>query len=256
MVSVGAVRKLFRSNADDQSDPSEVADVRGKLEEDDRTLKEMTFHYDSSGGSVQETLSSAGSTEEAIHRIIKETEESLGAQNKSNSSSGFTSSSRPVRCSKPPSTHFCPKQALWCVGFFDTFMCRIIHDVNTTAREAIAVMNDLMDTCGCASSGESFSIADRIGEVWLMEVIGRGDTHGKKGAVWVACRIPDGFVSAHANQARIATFPRDDPDHCLHAPDVIDVAVHHGLHPADKDPKDFSFSDIYDPVAFAHARFS
>jgi dipeptidase len=89
---------------------------------------------------------------------------------------------------------------------------------STTAREAIAVMNDLMDTCECASSGESFSIADRIGEVWLMEVIGRGDTYGKKGAVWVAHRIPDGCVSAHANQARIATFPRDDPDHCLDAP--------------------------------------
>jgi hypothetical protein len=100
MVSVRAVRKLFRSNTDDQSDPSEVADVRGKLEEEDRTGKEMIFPDDSSGGSVQETLSSAGSTEEAIHRIIEETEESLGAQNKSNSSSGFTSSSRPVRSSK------------------------------------------------------------------------------------------------------------------------------------------------------------
>jgi dipeptidase len=61
----------------------------------------------------------------------------------------------------------------------------------------------------------------------------------------VACRIPDGHVSAHANQARITTFPRDGPDHCLHAPDVIDVAVHHGLHPADEDPKDFLFSDIW-----------
>jgi hypothetical protein len=100
MVSVRAVRKLFRSNRDDQSDPSKVADVRGKLQEEDRTGKETTFPDDSSGGSVQETLSSAGSTEKAIHRIIKETEKSLGAQNKSNSSSGFTSSSRPVRSSK------------------------------------------------------------------------------------------------------------------------------------------------------------
>jgi hypothetical protein len=71
-----------------------------KLEEEDRTGKEMIFPDDSSGGSVQETLSSAGSREEAIHRIIDETEESLGAQNKSNSSSGFTSSSRPDRSSK------------------------------------------------------------------------------------------------------------------------------------------------------------
>jgi hypothetical protein len=77
MVSVRAIRKLFQSNADDQSDPSEVAEVRGKLEEEDRTGKEMIFPDDSSGGSVQETLSSAGSTEEASHRIIEETEESL-----------------------------------------------------------------------------------------------------------------------------------------------------------------------------------
>jgi dipeptidase len=125
-----------------------------------------------------------------------------------------------------------------------------------TAREAISVMDDLMETYGYASSGESISIADRTGEVWLMELIGRGDTYGKKGAVWVAYRIPDGYVTAHANQARITTFPRDKPDHCLYTPDVIDVAVHYGLYPADKDPNDFSFSDIYDPVAFQHARFS
>ena len=125
-----------------------------------------------------------------------------------------------------------------------------------TARDAIKTMAELMDTYGYASSGESISIADATGEVWIMEVIGRGNTYGKPGAVWVAVRIPDGYVSAHANQARITTFVRDDAEFCLYSPDVVDVAVHYGLYPKDADPKDFSFSDTYDPVGFSNARFS
>jgi dipeptidase len=125
-----------------------------------------------------------------------------------------------------------------------------------TARDAIETMNDLMNEYGYASEGESISIADASGEIWLMEVIGRGDTYGKKGGVWVAFRIPDGYITAHANQARITTFPRNKPDHCLYSPDVVDVAVHYGLYPADRDPLEFSFSDVYDPVAFSNARFS
>jgi dipeptidase len=123
-----------------------------------------------------------------------------------------------------------------------------------TVPEAIHTMVDLMDTYGYASGGESFSLADRSGQVWMMEVIGRGNTYGKKGAVWVAMRIPDGAVAAHANQARITTFPRDDPDTCLFAEDVVDMAVHYGLYPSNADPADFSFSDIYDPVDFVGAR--
>ena len=72
------------------------------------------------------------------------------------------------------------------------------------AREAIKVMSELVTEYGYASSGESFSIADP-NEVWIFEIIGKG--HGKKGAVWVARRIPDGYISAHANHARIQTFP-------------------------------------------------
>jgi dipeptidase len=65
------------------------------------------------------------------------------------------------------------------------------------------------------------------------------------------------ICNAHANQARITTFPRDDPDNCLYAEDVIDVAVHYGLYPADRDPGEFSFSDdVYDPVSFMGARAS
>ena len=125
-----------------------------------------------------------------------------------------------------------------------------------TALEAIQTMASLMDTYGYASEGESFSIADHAGDVWIMEVIGRGSDYGKLGAVWVARRVPDGYVTAHANQARITTFPRDDPDNCLFAEDVVDVAIHYGLYTAEQDPSDFSFSDVYDPVSYMGARAS
>ena len=71
------------------------------------------------------------------------------------------------------------------------------------AREAMKIMTDLVAQHGYYSSGESFSIADK-NEVWIMEMIGKGQ--GEKGAVWVAVRIPDGYISGHANQARITTF--------------------------------------------------
>lgn len=123
-----------------------------------------------------------------------------------------------------------------------------------TVKEAITVMVDLMDTYGYASGGESFSLTDISGNVWIMEVISRGNDYGKKGAVWAAQRIPDGAVCAHANQARIRTFSRDDPDNFQYAEDVVDVAVFYGLYPATADPLDFSFSDVYDPVNFIEAR--
>ena len=92
-----------------------------------------------------------------------------------------------------------------------------------TAREAILTIAELANTYGYASSGESFSIVDPE-EAWIMELIGKGykdDGKGgnaRKGIVWVARRIPDGYVSAHANQARITTFPNDDPENCLYSP--------------------------------------
>jgi len=76
-----------------------------------------------------------------------------------------------------------------------------------SAREAIKVIAELMAEYGYYSSGESFSISDPR-EVWIMELIGKGK--GNKGAVWVARRIPDGYISGHANQARITTFPLED----------------------------------------------
>ena len=124
-----------------------------------------------------------------------------------------------------------------------------------TAREAIQTMSHLMDTYGYASTGESFSLADRItGEVWIMEVISRGSS-GKKGAAWVARRVPDGYIAGHSNQARITTFPRNDPDNCLYSEDVVDFAVSQGLwDPKKNKEEDFSFSDVYDKVTFEGAR--
>jgi dipeptidase len=119
-----------------------------------------------------------------------------------------------------------------------------------TAREAIKVMTDLVEEFGYYSSGESFSIADP-NEVWILELIGKGE--GEKGAVWVAVKIPDGYISGHANQARITTFPLNDKENCVYAPDVISFAREKGWY--NGDDKDFSFSDVYAPVDFGAARF-
>lgn len=73
-----------------------------------------------------------------------------------------------------------------------------------SAREAIKVMTDLVKDYGYYSSGETFSIADK-NEAWVMELIGKGP--GNKGAVWVAIRVPDDCISAHANQSRIQQIP-------------------------------------------------
>ena len=118
-----------------------------------------------------------------------------------------------------------------------------------TAREAIQTIVDLANTYGYASSGESFSLIDQE-EAWIMELIGKGPND--KGIVWVARRIPDGYVSAHANQARITTFPWDDPENCLYAPDVADVARKFGWFKGEN--KDFSFADAYAPLDFGAMR--
>jgi dipeptidase len=119
-----------------------------------------------------------------------------------------------------------------------------------TAREAIKVMTDLVAKYGYASEGESFSIADP-NEAWILEMIGKGEA--EKGAVWVARRIPDGYISGHANQARITTFPLNDSDNCLYSSDVISFAREKGWF--DGKNKDFSFAGTYAPVNFEGARF-
>ena len=119
-----------------------------------------------------------------------------------------------------------------------------------TAREAIKVMTDLVARYGYSSEGESFSIADP-NEVWIMEMIGKGDE--KKGAVWVAVRIPDDCISAHANQSRIHKFDLKDKKNVMYAKDVIKFARQKGYFNG-KDA-DFSFSDAYSPADFGSQRF-
>ncbi len=126
----------------------------------------------------------------------------------------------------------------------------------TTAREAIAMIVDLTDKYGYASEGESFSIADKD-EVWVMDLIGKGckienGENVRRGIVYVARRVPDGFICAHANQSRISTFPLDDPENCLYSPDVISFAREMGYF--DGKDEEFSFCDAYNPLDFGGMR--
>ena len=126
-----------------------------------------------------------------------------------------------------------------------------------TAREMIRVMTELVAQYGYASVGESFSISD-ANEAWIMEMIGKGKH--EKGAVWVVRLIPDGYVSGHANQARITTFPfqktnnwNDPKQTVFHSPDVISFAKKHGFYKGSDAA--FSFSDVYNPLSFGGARY-
>ena len=126
-----------------------------------------------------------------------------------------------------------------------------------TARDLIRVITDLIEIYGYASGGESFAISDAR-EAWILELIGKGKY--EKGAVWVALRIPDGYVSGHANQARITQFPYQKNNdwnnlkqECYHSADVITFARNHGFFTGPDET--FSFSDVYNPVNFGGARF-
>ena len=118
------------------------------------------------------------------------------------------------------------------------------------AREAIEVMTNLVKKHGYYSGGESFSIADP-NEVWVVEMIGKGVEN--KGAVWVAVRIPDDCVTAHANQARIQQFPLNDPENCIYSPDVISFAREKGYYTGSDE--DFSFAQTYNPLDFGGLRY-
>lgn len=148
-----------------------------------------------------------------------------------------------------------------------------------TAREAIRVLDELMSTYGYASSGETFSISDP-NEVWIFEMIGKGqkilDKKGNidakrntKGAVWVAYKIPDGYISGHANQARITKIKLADgvtsitskdlakkidlPSiECIYSYDVVDYATAIGIYKGKFE--DFSFCDTYAPLTFSGLR--
>ena len=118
-----------------------------------------------------------------------------------------------------------------------------------TAREAIQTIVALANEYGYPSEGESFSIADPE-EAWVMDLVGKGSDN--KGIVWVARRVPDGYICAHANQARITRFPWNDPENCLYAPDVAEFARQKGWY--EGSDEDFSFRDVYNPLDFGGAR--
>lgn len=118
-----------------------------------------------------------------------------------------------------------------------------------TAREAIKTMTELVGLYGYCSEGESFTIADK-NEAWIMEMVGKAGT--SKGAVWVAVRIPDDCIAAHANQARIHKFMQYDKADCLYADDVVDFARSQGYYSGSDE--DFDFADAYCPLNFSGAR--
>lgn len=137
-------------------------------------------------------------------------------------------------------------------------------------REAIKVMHELVSTYGYADGGESFSLADPD-EVWLFEITSKGS---EKGAVWVARRVPEGYICGHANQARITTFPLegrkvkssisskhidrifDKEVECVYSDDVITFAKKQGIDAYAGHPKfsEFSFADTYNPLTFSGLR--
>lgn len=149
-----------------------------------------------------------------------------------------------------------------------------------TAREAIQVIASLVQEYGYASTGESFSIGD-ANEVWIMELIGRGTDmktdkktkksyNANKGAIWVAIRIPDGYVSAHANHARITQIPAangktvitDKEMNLIHNSEVEVIYSHDVISFArmkkyfSGTDAEFSFSEAYAPINFGAARFA
>ncbi len=121
-----------------------------------------------------------------------------------------------------------------------------------TAREAVEIMGKLVEEYGYRSTGETFSIGD-TNEAWIMEMIGPGP--GGKGAEWVALRIPDGYISCHANKSRISTFPLDDSENCLYSKNVISLAVEKGYYNP-KSGRPFRFNEAYCPDTPRNRRYA
>jgi len=155
-------------------------------------------------------------------------------------------------------------------GLLDYFsLMRLALQRSTSAREAISCMAGLVERYGYNSSGESITVCDP-NEAWIMEIIGKGP--GRKGAVWVALRIPDDCICAHANLSRIRQFPLEKkksyksissrnikninrPEvECVYAEDVITLARELGYF-SGKDA-DFSFRDAYCPIDFENVRYA
>ena len=147
-------------------------------------------------------------------------------------------------------------------GYLDYFtLMHLALQRAATARDAIAVMDQLVREYGYSSTGESFAVCDKE-EAWIMEIIGKGP--GRKGAVWVARRVPDDCISAYANASRIRQFPQARkadkklgfcivPDECMYSADVISFAREMGYY--DGPDADFSFREAYGPLDFSAIRY-
>ena len=155
-------------------------------------------------------------------------------------------------------------------GLLDYFsLMRLALQRSSSAREAIRCMAELVERYGYNSSGESITVCDP-NEAWIMEMVGKGP--GRKGAVWVALRIPDDCISAHANLSRIRHFPLEKkrqykslssrrlkdinrPEvECVYAADVVDFAREKGFF-SGRD-EEFSFRDAYCPIDFENVRYA
>lgn len=150
-------------------------------------------------------------------------------------------------------TTFLGREELWDKGsplkYWELMRLALLR--SKTAREAIEVITTLVEQYGYGSEGESFSIADP-NEAWILEMIGTG---GKGGAIWVAIRVPDGMIAAHANHSRIGEFPLDDPDNCIYSENVISFAVEKGYYNPDSGIT-FEFNNVYDPPSVEHLKYT
>ncbi len=147
-------------------------------------------------------------------------------------------------------------------GYFDYFtLMHIALQRSATAREAIAVIDGLVTEYGYNSSGESFAVCDKE-EAWIMEIVGKGA--GRKGAVWVALRVPDDCICAYANSSRIRQFPQvkkvdkkkpfcEIEGVCMYSKDVISLARELGFY--EGPDADFSFREAYGPLDFSAIRY-
>ena len=155
-------------------------------------------------------------------------------------------------------------------GLLDYFsLMHLALQRSSTAREAISCMASLVEEYGYNSSGETITICDP-NEAWIMEIVGKGPSH--KGAVWVALRIPDDCICAHANLSRIRQFPLEQkksyksissknlqninrPEvECVYAYDVISLARELGYFTGSDE--EFSFRDAYCPIDFENVRYA
>ena len=147
-------------------------------------------------------------------------------------------------------------------GWLDYFtLMQLTLQRAASAREAIAVMHQLVQEYGYNATGESFAVCDKE-EAWIMELIGKGP--GRKGAVWVARRLPDDCITAYANSSRIQTFPQAKkadkklgfcivPGDTMYSSDVISFAREMGYYSGPD--KDFSFREAYGPLDWGAIRY-